>query len=94
MNSPLPSISFKGVSILVLFLAIGLLAIQPTLSSIFNLSEEFSMFMAMGVTSTLAIGIVLTKVDDQVINRRVKVKRWLLGAVIGHALSFLLSYIL
>lgn len=86
-----PRISFKGVFVFVVILGLGMLAATKPLILI-GLSETMSLFIATSVSSTIGMSLVLLKVDDQVKDPNLKLKRILLSAVVSIVFSYLLVF--
>ncbi|MBA4603591.1 hypothetical protein [Thermoactinomyces mirandus] len=94
MNRPriLPRISFKGVFVFVTILFSGILFIPAPLKYI-HLSETMSYFLAAGISSSIGMSIVLSKIDGKTNDRLLLKKRILLSIVVGFATSALMTFV-
>lgn len=81
-NKLIPRISYKGVFVFFLILLLGLIAI-PTPLIIIGLSKKFSYFLAAWLSSTLAILLVLTRIDGKQEEKIYFKKRVLLSIIVG-----------
>ncbi|UII55332.1 hypothetical protein LS684_17105 [Cytobacillus spongiae] len=85
-------IGFRSVFVILLSVSIGLLLLSKPLVSI-GLTKEWSIFLATGISSTIALAFVMLKIEGPVEDPSVKKKRLLLSVIVSFLISFVLAFI-
>ncbi|HEY4602029.1 MAG TPA: hypothetical protein VIG73_12240 [Cerasibacillus sp.] len=88
----IPRVSFKGVFIFMIILFIGTLFI-PQFFLLLGLSLRLSYFLAAGISASIGLIFVLTKVDATPGEKHFFKKRIIISIIVGFATSALITFV-
>jgi hypothetical protein len=88
----IPRISFKGVFVFMTILFLGVLFLTIPLKYI-PISETMSYFLSAGISASIGISVVLTKIDGNTEDKQLIKKRRLISIIVGFAASALMTFV-
>jgi hypothetical protein len=93
-NEPklIPKISYKGVFIFLIILFAGVYLI-PILLNFLGLSKSVSYFLAAGISSSIALILILTKIDAKKGDEVYFKKRIIISIIVGFTTSALMTFV-
>lgn len=88
----LPKVSFKGAFVFMIILFLGILLIPRPLI-LFGIPVSISYFISAGVSSSVGLSIILTKIDGKPEEKPYFKKRILISIIVGFATSALMVFV-
>ncbi|GEN29958.1 hypothetical protein HNQ35_000341 [Cerasibacillus quisquiliarum] len=88
----IPKISFKGVFIFMIILFTGTLFI-PKFFLLLALSMRLSYFLAAGISASIGLIFVLTKIDASTAEKHFFKKRIIISIIVGFVTSALITFV-
>lgn len=88
----IPRISFKGVFVFMTILFLGILFLTIPLKYI-PISKTMSYFLSAGISASIGISVVLTKIDGKTEDKQLIKKRRFISIIVGFAASALMTFV-
>ncbi len=88
----IPRISFKGVFIFLIILFGGMMILTVPFEYL-RLPPSVNYFLSGGISATIGMALVLTKIDGKKEEQHLLKKRLLLAVIIGFSVSALMTFV-